>query len=168
MNIDQTCCFTGHRPQNLPWGFDESDPRCTILKKKIGRAIQYLVVKKGVTHFLTGMALGVDQWAAELTIRLKQAYPERGFTLEAVLPCEHQASRWRQEKQERYQQILAQCDNVLTLQKEYTPDCMNRRNKYMVEHSQYVIAVWNGRPSGTGGTINHAKSLGKNIIILAP
>ena len=28
----KTCAFTGHRPQSLPFGFDESDKRCTSLK----------------------------------------------------------------------------------------------------------------------------------------
>ena len=26
------CAFTGHRPQSLPFGFDESDERCIALK----------------------------------------------------------------------------------------------------------------------------------------
>ena len=25
------CAFTGHRPQNLPFGFDESDEKCVAL-----------------------------------------------------------------------------------------------------------------------------------------
>lgn len=28
----KSCAFTGHRPQSLPFGFDESDKRCTSLK----------------------------------------------------------------------------------------------------------------------------------------
>ena len=26
MNKEKTCCFTGHRPDKLPWGEDEADP----------------------------------------------------------------------------------------------------------------------------------------------
>lgn len=29
----ETCCFTGHRPQSLPWGFNENDIRCKKMKK---------------------------------------------------------------------------------------------------------------------------------------
>ena len=32
MDREQTCCFTGHRPEKLPWRYDESDPRCVELK----------------------------------------------------------------------------------------------------------------------------------------
>lgn len=167
MNIQQTCCFTGHRPQNLPWGFDESDPRCLALKVRLKKAIRQ-VIEYGVTHFTTGMALGVDQWAAELVLELQRMYADRGITLEAVLPCEDQAKKWRWEESQRYLEILKRCDIVLPLQKNYTRDCMNRRNRYMVDHSQFVIAVWDGRPSGTGGTVRYAKSLGKTVIVLAP
>ena len=38
-----TCCFTGHRPEKLPWGSDESDPRCTALKKKLSDAVLSLI-----------------------------------------------------------------------------------------------------------------------------
>ena len=30
---EKTCAFTGHRPQKLPFGFNEADERCTALKK---------------------------------------------------------------------------------------------------------------------------------------
>lgn len=30
---DITCCFTGHRSQNLPWGFNEQDQRCLQMKE---------------------------------------------------------------------------------------------------------------------------------------
>ena len=35
MDASRTCCFTGHRPDKLPWGPDESDPRCAALKTVI-------------------------------------------------------------------------------------------------------------------------------------
>ena len=45
---------------------------------------------------------------------------------------------------------------------------MNDRNKYMVDHSAVVIAVWNGKPSGTGNTIRFAKERGCKIKIINP
>ena len=35
-----TCCFTGHRPNKLPWGGDEEDQRCLTLKKAIADAVE--------------------------------------------------------------------------------------------------------------------------------
>ncbi len=53
----KACAFTGHRPQSLPFGFDESDKRCTALKSAMQDQIAALIEDKEVTHFITGMAL---------------------------------------------------------------------------------------------------------------
>ena len=45
---------------------------------------------------------------------------------------------------------------------------MNDRNKYMVEQSDVVIAVWNGKPSETGNTVKMAKQSGKKIRVVNP
>ena len=71
----KTCAFTGHRPQSLPFGFDESDKRCTSLKSVMRDQIVALIENEGVTHFITGMALGVDMYAAEIVLDLKSKYP---------------------------------------------------------------------------------------------
>ena len=38
----------------------------------------------------------------------------------------------------------------------------------MVDKSDYVIAVWNGKPSGTGNTVRYAESKGKTVIRIRP
>ena len=88
----KTCAFTGHRPQSLPFGFDESDKRCTSLKSVMRGQIVALIENEGVTHFITGMALGVDMYAAEIVLDLKSKYPH--ITLESAIPCETQAIKW--------------------------------------------------------------------------
>ena len=47
----KTCAFTGHRPQSLPFGFDESDKRCTSLKSVMRDQIVALIENEGVTQF---------------------------------------------------------------------------------------------------------------------
>ena len=56
----KTCAFTGHRPQNLPFGFNEEDERCINLKKTLREQIINLIENEGITHFISGMAIGVD------------------------------------------------------------------------------------------------------------
>lgn len=161
----QICCFTGHRPQSLPWKYNEYDLRCIVLKFRLKRAIVRAIKRDDVRHFLTGMALGVDTWAAELVLSLRGRWP---ITLECVIPCKDQDAKWRRESRERYHSILARCDKVTVLQAHYTPDCFERRNRYLVDHSQQVLAVWNGAPSGTGSTVAYAKAQGKSIQTIHP
>ena len=138
----KTCAFTGHRPQSL------------------------LIENEGVTHFITGMALGVDMYAAEIVLDLKSKYPH--ITLESAIPCETQAIKWSVASRERYYNIAAKCDKETMLQREYTSDCMDKRNRYMVDHADYILAVWNGCPSGTGNTVRYAHKKGKSIIVINP
>ena len=66
----KTCAFTGHRPQSLPFGFDESDKRCTSLKSVMRDQIVALIENEGDTHSITGRALGVHIYAAETGLQL--------------------------------------------------------------------------------------------------
>ena len=38
----KTCAFTGHRPQNLPWQFNEADTNCLKLKQILNQQISQL------------------------------------------------------------------------------------------------------------------------------
>lgn len=69
------CCFTGHRPQNLPFRFDEQDRRCRKLKRVLQKEILRQINEEGVQHFISGMAIGVDMYAAEIVLELKHKYP---------------------------------------------------------------------------------------------
>lgn len=159
--MEYTACFTGHRPQSLICGFDETHPACLKIKHKLKRLIQGLIDKKSVTHFISGGALGVDMWAMEIVLELKKEYPN--ITLEAAIPCRSQADRWNSKSQERYNRLLSLCDKKTLVQEKYTVGCMMKRNKYMVDNSNYVIAVWNGKPSGTGKTVSYARECMKTI-----
>lgn len=33
-DIAHTLCFTGHRSQKLPWGYNESDERCIDMRNR--------------------------------------------------------------------------------------------------------------------------------------
>ena len=55
---EKTCAFTGHRPQKLPFGFNEADERCTALKKLLRTKIIEYIETEHVTHFISGMAVG--------------------------------------------------------------------------------------------------------------
>jgi len=142
----RTCCFTGHRPEKLPWGTDEGDPRCRMLKKKLYDAVE-AAYGEGMRHFICGMARGCDFYFAEAVLALRA---ERGdVSLEAAVPCPTQADSWPEEDRQRWRALLALCDQETLVQEHYTRGCMLRRNRYMVDHSALVIAVYDGAGGGT-------------------
>ena len=163
--LEYTCCFTGHRPQSLPWGYHEGDPRCISLKHRLKGEILCAIHDHDIRYFLSRMAQGVDTWAAEMVLELQRDY---SIFLECVLPCRDQAIRWPYESRRRYRSILQRCNQVTLLQSQYSQDCFQRRNQYMIDRSGLVIAVWNGTPSGTGNTVRYAKAKGKLVYTLTP
>lgn len=164
MDEARSCCFTGHRPDKLPWGTDERDPRCQECKKKIRQALEW-THRQGVLHFISGMARGADLYFAEEVLKLREEYPE--VTLECARPCESQAERWPEEEQLRYQEILNRCDIETLVQYHYDRGCMMRRNRYMVDHSGWLIAVYDGIPKGgTAQTLAYALRRGLRTHII--
>ena len=162
----KTCAFTGHRPQNLLWQFNENDKNCLKLKQILNQQISQLA-EKGFTDFLSGMALGSDTWAAEAVLNLRKKNP--ALKLHCILPCKTQAEKWPVSEQERYQKILAQADSIFFTSRNYHPNCMLERNRFMVEKAHLLLAVYNGQPhSGTAAAVRHAQRLGCDIIIINP
>ncbi len=158
-----TCAFTGHRENKLPWRGNEDDPRCERLKQQIFDAVE-AVWHGGVRHYICGMANGCDFYFAEAVLELRAEHPE--VTLEAAIPCEGQTVRWTAAQRRRYDAVAAECDYTTVLQQSYTPDCMLRRNRYMIDASAFLIAAYNGSPGGTRSTLLYAIRQGLQIIEL--
>lgn len=160
-----TLCITGHRPMKLPWHYDETKESCIAFKNDLKNRLE-IAIQNGWKYFLSGMALGIDMIFAEIVLELQKKYQD--IKLIAVIPCSNQDERWQSEQQKRYRKLLKQSDLIITISKEYTPTCMNDRNKFMVEHSSACIAVWNGSPSGTGNTVKYAKEVGCKVRVINP
>ena len=158
-----SCCFTGHRANKLPWGYDEQDARCIELKNAIAGALEALY-EGGCRRFICGMANGCDMYFGEAVMALKAAHGD--VTLEAAVPCDRQAASWRSELKLRYEALLSGADKVTYVQHEYTRGCMMRRNRYMVENSDTLLACFNGQPGGTMNTILMAKRAGLKTFII--
>lgn len=156
-----TCCFTGHRANKLPWGFNEKDPSCVKLKKRVEMEITNLY-GRGVRHFICGMANGCDMYCAESVLQLRQRYPD--ITLEAAIPHKKQSEKYPSEQKRMYEEILTRCDKITYVHEFYSPACMMDRNKYMVNNSDIVLAIYNGTAGGTRNTILYAMRSGKHLI----
>ena len=158
-----TCCFTGHRPDKLPWGTDETAPGAVALKNLMHTAVRSAFAD-GMRHFICGMATGCDMYFCEAVLALK--FTEPSVTLEAAVPFEGQAETWSEENRRRYFSLLRQCDSVCLTAVKYTKDCFIKRNRYMVDCSGRLIAAFNGAPGGTEKTIDYARKKGVEVIML--
>ena len=156
----ESCCFTGHRPGKLPWKYNENDVRCLALKRRIADAVE-LAYEEGFRHFLCGMAMGCDLYFCEAVLALRERYPE--VTVEAAIPCPTQADAWPEAERDRYRELVARCDMETMVSDTYSSTCMQRRDRYMVDHSMLLIAAFDGTAGGTRYTVEYALRRGIEI-----
>ena len=160
------CAFTGHRPAKFPWKYDENDPRCVELKTVLARQIEKLAAA-GMTDFFTGMALGVDTWAAMAVLDLRKRIP--AIKLHCVLPCEGQEAKWSTPAQILYRGILSDADSVEYVKRTYNRKCMLERNQRLIDSTGVLLAVYNGeKRGGTAATVRYAQKADREIIVIDP
>ncbi len=154
--------FTGHRPNKLN-GYNKNDN--IELINTIEKALIPLI-NDGYTTFITGMALGVDQWAADVVLKLRKQY---FLKLVAAIPCIGQEKFWPHDSQVEYRRILSKCDEIYNVSnKPYEPKCMQRRNEFMVYNADLIVAVWDGTFGGTGNCVKYAMKKCKPILVINP
>jgi len=165
LSDDVSCCFSGHRPQKLPWGEQEWDARCVTLKDRIRTEVER-AYDDGFRHFICGMAQGCDFYFCEAVLTLQGERPD--ITLEAAIPHEKQAARWPENAQACYSRLVEQCDKTTVVSPDggHTRGCMLRRNRYMVDHARRLIAVFGGKTGGTMNTIAYARRLQREIVLV--
>ena len=152
----KTCCFTGHRSLS-----DEEKLEVAVRLRKI-IADQ---IKDGVVFYGAGGALGFDTLAALTVLDMKKEYPQLRLIL--VLPCENQTRGWRSEDIAVYEDIKRRSDKVVYVSREYTPDCMHRRNRHLVDHSGTCICYMTRSTGGTAYTVAYARKKGLRIVNMA-
>jgi len=165
INRDNSCCFSGYRPEKLPWGADEGDLRCEALKMRLSEAAEKIFLS-GIRHFICGMARGSDMFFCEVVLCLREKHG--GITVEAAIPYEDHASGWREKDRDRHFYLTERCDYATYVSSEYKRSCMLRRNRYMVDNSAVLLAVYDGKPGGTKYTIEYAMRRGLEIIEIVP
>lgn len=163
----QACCFCGSSPRIIHYECNEHHPDCLRLKMLLAAEIEKMT-KSGVTTFLTGMVQGPDMWCAELVLDLKTRSANKDILLIAYLPYEDQATQWSFDNRERYYNTLALVDDVITLQTRYSPDCMFKHKRRLVDASSNLIAVHDGGKGSSQYMIDYALYKGLYILSIHP
>lgn len=123
-----------------------------------------LLYDEGFRHFLCGMAEGFDLLAAEAVMGLRGDLT--GLQLTAVIPFPEQAARFDRQTRDRYDNVLACCDNTVTICNSYSMDCFHRRNDYLTDNSDVLVCYFNGSKGGTAYTVRRALKAGSRVINL--
>jgi len=150
-------CFTGHRPQKIG-GFDIPNPTYNHICSEIRKHLINIRPEKAIS----GMAIGVDQWCSEICNELNIPWI-------AAVPFKGQENIWTKKSQDKYNQLLNQAvEVVIVCEGGYEPWKMQKRNEWMVDHSDAIVGVWNGSPGGTSNCMRYAHQLNKMIYRISP
>lgn len=85
------------------------------------------------------------------------------------MPCKTQDIKWQIQDRERYRKLLWQLDGIRCIYDNYIgAECMLERNRFMVDNSSMMIALYVGTVGGTKLTIDYARNKGLKIIIIEP
>ncbi len=170
--MSDVCCFTGHRPHRFAFSPDGFRPE--RVQAALGAQVRRLY-DEGVRTFISGMSAGVDLWAAAEVVRLRREHP--AVALVAAVPFAGQESRWSAPLQREYRRLLAACSEVVCLFDAAAAaadpaDCYRRRNRYMVDRADVVLAVCEldiaASRTGTAATVRYARQKQKRIVYIHP
>lgn len=153
---NHTCCFTGHRVIE--------EAHRAQLPALLEQAIRELILEEYYL-FATGGALGFDTLAAETVLALQQEFPH--LRLIVVAPYAGQADGWDEADRLRYERIREAASDYRCLSAAYSPDCMRRRNRALVEMSAACISYCLRDRTGSSQTVGFARREGLLVIPLA-
>lgn len=140
---------TGHRPNKLG-GYEWNSIQQGILERTTEELLR---LKPSLV--VSGMALGFDQILACIAL-------EHKIPLLAAVPFRGQEQAWPEDSQRYYRNILADAAEVVYVcDGGYAPNKMQRRNEWMVDNCDLLLACWDGSPGGTGNCIRYATKVGR-------
>lgn len=178
--LKKSLCFTGHRPNKL-FGYDWHTEKNKKLMNLLFKNIIYNIKNNNVNTFISGGALGIDMMSFYIVNYIKNKHNIRLKNILA-LPFKNQGIKWNDtdiKKLNYYKKIadevifvdeceLIKYNNNLNGYGNYHISKMQKRNEFMVDLSDIVLAVWNGSKSGTKNCIDYANKNNKILKIIDP
>lgn len=130
-----------------------------------------MLYEKGVRKFYVGGALGVDMWAGEIVLRLKEQPEYNGIELVVVCPFPNHDEGWDSRSRERLTFLIQHSTEHIIIGKFAIAENYLQRNRYMVDHADCLLAVYDNDVSirsGTRMTVNYAETKNKPIVFIHP
>lgn len=167
-DIMRSVAFTGYRPKKLPFGNDLTHPDAIRLRANLKTEYERLI-NRGFRQFLTGGALGCDLMAAEVILELKEKYGRKPRIMHVLcMPCFDYTAKWSDEDKERLEKIKEKSVHFYVSDSTYYNGCMQKRNRYMVDTSRVLLAVYDGKSGGTRNTVEYARSRNRKVVVINP
>lgn len=166
----KSCAIISHRPTRFKFGYKENMTGGKRLKKRLRDQFMALY-GQGVRRFYVGGCLGVDQWAGEILLRLKEQpeFPE--IELVVVAPFPDHDKNWDEKNRGRLRFLISHSAEHLVIGQDDRQGSFVARNQYMLSHADVLLAVYdNDRTvrSGVRQVVMSAEKRGMPVIFIHP
>lgn len=152
INERNTISFTGHRE------FSHSPD----IIEQLVEDIVLTYIERGYDTFLCGMAVGFDLLAGKVVLKLKEQFNDIKLVL--CIPCDNQDNRYSFNDKKLYRFLLQKADDARYVSREYSVGCMLKRDRFMVDNSNLVIAYQVSYTGGTAYTTSYARQCCKKVV----
>lgn len=143
-------CGTGHRPDKLGGYTNEA------FLKVVGVAQNHLEETKP-EKVISGMAMGFD-------MALFQAALNLGISVVAAIPFKGQECKWQEKTQKYYHYLLSKASEIVYVcDPGYAAWKMQKRNEWMCDNADRIVACWDGSEGGTKNCVDYAERQGKMV-----
>ena len=169
--MNKVCAVTGHRPNRFQFKYNENDFLCKKIKEAIFDQFRRMYDEQGVRHIFVGGALGVDMWAGEIALQLKETPGYDELQLHIALPFEGHNAKWSMRYRERLAFLIRHSAECVTVCSMSSRESYLARNRYMVDNADFLLAVYDDErnlPSGTMHTVNYARKKNLPIVLIHP
>ncbi len=121
--------------------FDETDAKYLYIKKFLENRINRYI-EEGVEWFVIGGQLGIELWAGEIILELKEKYPN--VQLAVILPYTSFEKNWNQTNQELFKRVTHQADYVnFSSNKDYeSPKQLRGNQVFMIRNTDGAFLVY--------------------------
>lgn len=139
--------ITGYKPHEIGV-FDNKHPGVAIIKKALKTHLLALLEDELEWVILSGQ-LGVETWAAELVIELKEIYPKLKYAI--ITPFLEQEKNWNETKKETYQLICAKADFQTSVTKKPYEGASQfiEKNKFIIRNSDGLLIIYDEENEGS-------------------
>lgn len=139
--------ITGYKQHEIGV-FDDKHPGVGFIKKALENRLLELI-DDGLEWVILSGQLGVETWAAQLVIELKQSFPELKYAI--ITPFLEQEKNWNENKKETYQTICANADfQTSVTKKPYEgPWQFIEKNKFIIRNSDGLLIIYDEENEGS-------------------
>ncbi|WP_035504983.1 SLOG family protein [Halobacillus karajensis] len=142
----KTIVVTGYKPIEMGI-FKHNDPKVHFIKETIRRRL-LSYIEEGLEWVLVSGQMGVELWAAEVVLDLKEEYE---IQLGVLPPFENQEERWPEDVKQVYEELTMLADFYQTIYKKgYDgPYQFRAKDQFLINHSDGCLVLFDEDTEGS-------------------